>query len=62
MENVKENNRNKWTILIIVLMSTFMGTLDGSIVNIALPKMADALNVTTANIQLVVTSYLIGVY
>jgi EmrB/QacA subfamily drug resistance transporter len=55
----KENNKSKWTVLIIVLMSTFMSTLDGSIVNVALPKMADALNVTTSSIQLVVTSYLI---
>jgi drug resistance transporter, EmrB/QacA subfamily len=55
----KENNKSKWTVLIIVLMSTFMSTLDGSIVNVALPKMADALNVTTSRIQLVVTSYLI---
>ncbi len=54
-----ENNKSKWTVLIIVLMSTFMSTLDGSIVNVALPKMADALNVTTSRIQLVVTSYLI---
>ncbi|NRT78657.1 MFS transporter [Clostridium beijerinckii] len=57
MENVK--NRNKWSILIIVLMFTFMSALDGSIVNVALPKMATALNVTTSSIQLVATSYLI---
>lgn len=57
MEKAKDNNR--WIILIIVIMSTFMSTLDGSIVNVALPKMSEALNVTTSNIQLVVTSYLI---
>ncbi len=57
MENVK--NRSKWSILIIVLMFTFMSALDGSIVNVALPKMATALNVTTSSIQLVATSYLI---
>ena len=55
----KEKDRSRWTILIIVLMSTFMSTLDSSIVNVALPKMATALNVTTSSIQLVVTSYLI---
>lgn len=54
-----EKNKSKWTVLIIVLMSTFMSTLDGSIVNVALPKMAVTLDVTTSNIQLVVTSYLI---
>jgi EmrB/QacA subfamily drug resistance transporter len=36
-----------------------MSALDGSIVNVALPKMATALNVTTSSIQLVATSYLI---
>ena len=55
----KENARSRWTILVIVLMSTFMSTLDSSVVNVALPKMAKALNVTTSSIQLVVTSYLI---
>lgn len=57
MEKTKE--RSRWSILIIVVMATFMSTLDSSIVNVALPKMARALNVTTSNIQLVATSYLI---
>ncbi|WP_035282972.1 MULTISPECIES: MFS transporter [unclassified Clostridium] len=55
----KENVRGKWSILVIVLMFTVMSALDGSIVNVALPKMATALNVTTSSIQLVATSYLI---
>ena len=59
IEKVKENDRSRWSILIIVLMFTFMSALDGSIVNVALPKMATALNVTTSSIQLVATSYLI---
>ena len=49
----------KWTIFIIVVLAVFMSTLDGSIVNVALPSMAKALGVTTSKIQLVVTSYLI---
>lgn len=49
----------KWSVMTIVLLSTFMSTLDGSIVNIALPKMASSLNVDTSQIQLVATSYLI---
>lgn len=55
----KEMDRSRWSILIIVLMFTVMSALDGSIVNVALPKMATALNVTTSSIQLVATSYLI---
>ncbi|AFS79785.1 drug resistance transporter, EmrB/QacA family [Gottschalkia acidurici 9a] len=57
MESTK--NKNKWTILTIVVISMFMASLDSSIVNVALPKMAKDLNVETSNIQLVVTSYLV---
>jgi EmrB/QacA subfamily drug resistance transporter len=49
----------KWSILLIVVISTFMCTLDSSIINVALPEMAHALHVTTSDIQLVATSYLI---
>ena len=52
-------NKNRWMILLIVVMVTFMATLDSSIVNVALPVMAKSLKVTSAGIQLVVTSYLI---
>ncbi|MBL4933499.1 DHA2 family efflux MFS transporter permease subunit [Clostridium paridis] len=55
------NDRSRWSILIVVLMSTLMSALDGSIVNVALPKMARELNVTTSSIQLVATSYLIAI-
>lgn len=58
LEN-NNGNKNRWAILFIVLMTTFMATLDSSIVNVALPVMAKSLNVTSAGIQLVVTSYLI---
>jgi EmrB/QacA subfamily drug resistance transporter len=51
--------KKKWAIMVIVILSTFMSTLDGSIVNVALPSMAQVLGVTTANIQLVATCYLI---
>lgn len=60
MDSVNNSNfKNRWVILFIVVMVTFMCTLDSSIVNVALPVMAKSLNVTSAGIQLVVTSYLI---
>jgi len=52
-------NEKRWYILFVVVMLTFMATLDGSIVNVALPVMARSLNVPSSSIQLVVTSYLI---
>lgn len=55
----EEVNKNRWVILFIVVMMTFMSCLDSSIVNVALPNMAKQLGVTMGIIQWVVTSYLI---
>jgi EmrB/QacA subfamily drug resistance transporter len=51
----------KWLILSVVIIATFMSTLDSSIVNVALPTMAEQLGVTSSKIQLVSTSYLIAI-
>ena len=51
----------KWTILLITSISTFMATLDGSIVNIALPIISNELKVSISTIQWVVTSYLLTI-
>jgi len=60
MEN-KDNkvNDKRWLILLTTVLLTFMATLDGSIVNVALPVMAQRLSVSMASIEWVVTSYLI---
>jgi EmrB/QacA subfamily drug resistance transporter len=57
----KENEVNKKRMLILanVTMMTYMATLDGSIVNVALPTMAQKLNVPEASIAWVVSAYLI---
>lgn len=52
-------SNNKWLVLLIVVLSTFMSALDSSIVNVALPKMAKVLSIDASKIQLVATSYLI---
>lgn len=51
--------KRKWIILSVVVIMTFMGCLDSSIVNIALPTMSKNLNVNMGSIEWVVTSYLI---
>ncbi|MCT8975393.1 MFS transporter [Clostridium sp. CX1] len=51
--------QNRWRILSVVLLGPFMATLDSSIVNVALPDMAEKLSVGINTIQWVVTSYLI---
>lgn len=52
-------SKNRWVILAVVILAPFMATLDGSIVNVALPKMMTSLSVSMASIEWVVTSYLI---
>lgn len=65
MENEKQDlskerdAKSRWIILVVVIMATFMAALDGSIVNVALPRMAKELGTSTSSIQLVVTSYLV---
>ncbi|PKM90924.1 MAG: MFS transporter [Firmicutes bacterium HGW-Firmicutes-12] len=51
--------KNRMLILLNVVMMTFMATLDSSIVNVALPMMAEKLSVSTEAIAWVVTAYLI---
>ena len=53
--------KNRWIILINVVLAIFMSTLDGSIVNVALPVMSQKMNVTMGEIEWVVTSFLIVV-
>jgi len=60
MENINnEIHKKRWLILLTTVLLTFMATLDGSIVNVALPVMAEKLSVSMASIEWVVTSYLI---
>lgn len=49
----------RWKALAVVLVGSFMTTLDINIVNVALPKMASSLSVDLGSIQWVVTSYLL---
>jgi EmrB/QacA subfamily drug resistance transporter len=50
---------DRWKILPVVLLSPLMGSLDGSIVNVALPTIADRLRVGMGGAQWAVSSYLI---
>jgi EmrB/QacA subfamily drug resistance transporter len=53
--------RRKWLILSSVSLGTFMATLDGSIVNISLPKIQEAFGVDLATVEWVVVGYLVVV-
>jgi EmrB/QacA subfamily drug resistance transporter len=56
-----KDDYKKWKVLMVVLVGSFMTTLDINIVNVALPKISDSLSVGINSIQWVVTSYLIAV-
>ncbi len=51
--------RRKWFVLTSVSIGTFMVTLDGSIVNIALPKIQEAFGVGLSTVEWVVVAYLL---
>ena len=51
----------RWLVLSAVSVGTFMATLDGSIVNIALPSMAHAFSIDLAAVEWVVVAYLLVV-
>jgi EmrB/QacA subfamily drug resistance transporter len=54
-------SRRRAIILVNACIMTFMGTLDGSIVNIALPEIVGSLHVGIESVQWVVSSYLIAI-
>ncbi|MGB9736629.1 MAG: MFS transporter, partial [bacterium] len=66
LENTINNNNNKadssykWWVLAIVMIGSFMGVLDNSIVNVALPHFMVAFGVNTEEVEWVVTAYMLA--
>ena len=56
-----EHYKNKNVILATVLLLAFMTSLDGSIINVALPTISKSLSVNTQSVSWVFSSYLIGI-
>jgi EmrB/QacA subfamily drug resistance transporter len=52
-------DRIKWYVMASVGMGTFLSTIDGSIVNVALPSLVGALKTQFATVQWVVLAYLL---
>ena len=56
----QSSGKGKWTVLSVISLGTFMTALDGAIVNIALPSIANAYGVALGGqIQWVVIAYLV---
>ncbi len=49
----------KWFVMVAIAMGVFLGTIDGSIVNAALPTLVDELDTTFSAVQWVVLGYLL---
>lgn len=59
MKTKEKKQANKWVILFTILVMTLMVTLDGSIVNVAMPVMAKELHVGMSGIEWVASIYLV---
>ncbi|SET46513.1 MFS transporter [Paenibacillus sp. NFR01] len=53
--------KNRWLILVVLNLFTFMSTLDGSIVNNALPVLVRQLGLPMAQVEWVTTGYLMAI-
>ncbi|ACL76810.1 MFS transporter [Ruminiclostridium cellulolyticum] len=61
MENTEKQYKNKGLILLNIVLLTFMSCLDSSIVNVALPVMANEFSVGMGSISTIVSTYLIAI-
>ncbi len=57
--SVEANDRRRWIALIVVCLAMLMNSLDGSIVNVALPSIQRELHFSQANLTWVIDAYLI---
>src|ERR1035437_7716212 len=58
MENTKDNM--KWWILLTVIVGTFLGRLDQTIVNLALPKIINDFSITISAAGWIATAYILA--
>ena len=55
----RTNDRQPWSILILLCVAQFMVILDITVVNVALPSIGEALDFVPADLQWVVTAYVL---
>jgi DHA2 family multidrug resistance protein len=56
----QEKQQRKWSVLIVIMLSSFMAILDNTIVNVALPKIMANFGTTVDQIEWVVTGFMIA--
>ena len=60
MSGTTHSESNRWLVLFIIMLGTFMAILDSSIVNVALPYMMSAFEVNRNQIEWITTGYMIA--
>lgn len=61
MEGKGNDSSNRWLVLLVVIIGTFMSALDSSIVNIAVPTLMSVFGVNLEEIKWVLTAYTLSV-
>ena len=56
----KTAESGSWMVLLTVIIGTFLGRLDGTIVNLALPKMITAFSLTVSTAGWIATAYILA--
>ncbi len=57
----RESGRGGWTAFSVVAVGTIMGTLDGNIVNVALPTLGVQLGASVGRLQWIVNAYILAI-
>jgi len=58
---IEENHKNfKWLVLLTVIVGTFLGSLDQTIVNLALPKIITDFKITVTEASWIATAYILA--
>lgn len=61
MQQAQEKNKNlKWLVLLTVMVGTFLGRLDQTIVNLALPKIIDDFGIGVSAAGWIATAYILA--
>lgn len=55
----KPEEKLDFTVLPVIIIGTFMSVMDGTIVNVSLPKMISVFNSSTSDAQWIVTAYML---
>lgn len=57
---IADNKSLKWWVLVTVIIGTFLGRLDQTIVNLALPKIIGDFNITVSSAGWIATAYILA--